>query len=508
MGDLLSKDVDNNCLNKNENEENTKQDKDIDHKTNKNKEKGFFDDMFMCCGSRNLNSDYEDDILKKNEYKIKKKLELMKKEKAERSKNKNCNNNEESIFLDEKEKSFNKKSVMKNENGNNEEKSEFKSDLKKINDNDVNLNTDNANIITNPNNEKESQFDENDVFTYLKNHFKQLLSNNEKIIHDNNIQLIPDEFIDIGEKEIFDYKLSSLLTLLDQFLNDENFVDLYKKPKDNIYCRYNKNGTYFSNQFCIGFHTYLMDITTLKNIDLEKIKLLWSNPDLIKTWDKNIKDLEYIDRLKYNKNENIENSFYIIRKHFFSPIFFISERDKLEKVSVFNLKDNKGEKTWFHFSTSLNTINSNKDDLKVKENVNKVENNDLNETDLNKSNQENYELNEKIIEKNDIIAENIDSKYKISDEIVRISVIFSLFNYHIIETNDCIHLNENNQSVDYKDNNDSCLKKRFILFSGFVQLDPKISLPEWIYNLTIPSKSKEWYSSFYNALKTFNDKHC
>lgn len=501
MGDLLSKDVDNNCLNKNENEAITKQDKDNDNKPNKNKEKGFFDDMFMCCGSRNLNSDYEDDIMKKNENKIKKKLELMKKEKAERDKNKNgnSNNNEDSIYLDEKEKSFNKKSNIKNMNANNEEKSVLDSDINKINDlnaeNDGNLNSENANIITDQNDEKELQFDENDVFTYLKNHFKQLLLINEKIIHDNNIQLIPDEFIEISEKEIFDYKLSSLLTLIDQFLNDENFVDLYKKPKDNIYCRYNKNGTYFSNQFCIGFHTYLMDISTLKNIDLEKIKLLWSNPDLIKTWDKNIKDLEYIDRFKYNQNENIENSFYIIRKHFFSPIFFISERDKLEKVSVFNLKNNKGEKTWFHFSTSLNTVNP------VKEDLNKVENDYLNKTEINKSNSENYALNDK----NEIIFENIDSKYKISEEIVRISVIFSLFNYHIIEINDGIHIKDNNQSNE--DNNDSCLKKRFILFSGFVQLDPKISLPEWIYNLTIPSKSKEWYSSFYNALKTFNDKH-
>lgn len=149
---------------------------------------------------------------------------------------------------------------------------------------------------------------------------------------------------------------------------------------------------------------------------------LLGNPEYAK-WDKNVKKYEILEKT------NPDQEYKITRKHFFKPIFFVSERDKVEKTYSFT-----HEGVLFHWGSS--------------------------------------------VEEGDF--------FPLEEEVIRIKPYVSLYAIRI-ETNEVE-------------------KKRTLIFTGFNQADPKIFLPEWIFNVTIPTKAKEWYKMLREALEIYNEK--
>ena len=79
-----------------------------------------------------------------------------------------------------------------------------------------------------------------------------------------------------------------------------------------------------------------------------------------------------------------------------------------------------------------------------------------------------------------------EGKYvKKPDEIERMKTFISLFNFYI----------------EYSENS----KPMKIIFFGVNQVDPKMKLPEFILNFTVPMQSKGWYNNLFKVLMSFSN---
>ena len=264
-----------------------------------------------------------------------------------------------------------------------------------------------------------SLIDSNEEIKSIDPYLVNLLRKNKNFKLDLNIDpksLTNDELL----YNIFEPR--NLFNIILDWLDDHNFCDLYKK--DNLYARYNKNGSFLSKNNYLGYHQHTMDITGLDSVDNNVVINILTNPEY-RNWDKNIKKFEIL--------KGINEKFYIERKHFESPIFFISERDKVDKTLLFDLKDDSGVVTTFYINSSVPD----------------------------------------------------GEFYPLVDKVVRIQVFISIFLIRIEEKEE------------------KGIKTKTLHTSGFIQVDPKILLPEWIFNITIPSKSKEYYNNVKKTLEIY-----
>lgn len=332
----------------------------------------------------------------------------------------NNNNNNRNTHINSEENKINDVVIHNNMNKSKLEK-QVKLDLPKIQNINV-INTINtANTLKTPL-----------VDFYLKKLiFEKLNTLSESILDEN---LIPDPSVIRKDEQHFPITRRNILKTFESWLEDTNFKDLYKKPNDVLYVRINTKGSIFSKDFYLGYHQYSIDISDLPNIGLAEVKALISNPKL-QCWDKTVKNIELL--------KGDFKSFSITKKHFYSPILIITERDKVEKNVSFNIDD-----TLFSFGSSVE-----------------------------------------------------EGEYaELAKDIIRLKVFVSLYAIRIEDKENDISKKSSSILGDKSLNT-----SRKLIISGFNQIDCKSVLPEWIFSLTIPVKVKEWYSCFRKALEIYNN---
>lgn len=174
------------------------------------------------------------------------------------------------------------------------------------------------------------------LIRYLKN-FNYEKFSDKSLIHDKKSIR--------KEEENFDFSKEGLINFFVSYTQNKELTILYDKPNDPFFANFNKYGSVFTKDFYLGYHNYSLDITDLENVNHpEVIYNLMMKPELCQKWDKNVKLHEFLVEPTWED----EAIFSVSRKHFYSPIMIISERDIIDKNILFYIDD-----ILFSFSSSV-----------------------------------------------------------------------------------------------------------------------------------------------------------
>ena len=159
--------------------------------------------------------------------------------------------------------------------------------------------------------------------------FNSIISKLEKNTMTTTSLLSDKKYMREEEMDIIDFTIFNTIELYKQFLdNFPKMTELYNKKNDPLYAKWNIKGWKLNQDICIGFHRYLMDITSLSNITIEVINNLLNLPEYTVKWDKNVKS----HKMLFKKNHMT-----VFHKSFKSPIPIVSERERVDKQVLFEV---------------------------------------------------------------------------------------------------------------------------------------------------------------------------
>ena len=216
-----------------------------------------------------------------------------------------------------------------NENTENTENTENIENIENI-ENTENI-EDNQNIIITKESEEEYD-DSNTVYSEKGLNLNENIGDNEPLIKADS-PLICDY-----EKNVITFTKNGFIKLFEELWNLDNYKTVWDKDDLLIQLRY--EGTPMNNNFYLVKMIYKLKKSDLKyNKDIESIMDYCYEINLRSIWDEALKKIE-----KYEGND----SCYIVCTWGKSPVFFVSERETIEKRFRFN----KGNST-YTMSTSI-----------------------------------------------------------------------------------------------------------------------------------------------------------
>lgn len=256
-----------------------------------------------------------------NENKNKIEEKIIKKE-VENKENKKLE--EAKTFCEEKEKNISKKEENvdkkenKNENINNikEEKNDNKEiklpKKEETNDNKVNNILENKKIINNQENKIKLMPYHIELRDYL----------DEKI---DDTEVFDKTWYSDIEKDKIRYTKRSIIALFNKTFDDTEFKNIHNKPPLTLDVK--SSGTFITNKLQITRNIYTAPISSFpKGVSLRMISKYMLNVKERSSWDKSLKSYTIIEG-----SENGKEIRCIIHNWMKSPMFFVSERDLVEK---------------------------------------------------------------------------------------------------------------------------------------------------------------------------------
>jgi hypothetical protein len=143
----------------------------------------------------------------------------------------------------------------------------------------------------------------------------------KQTLHPFDIPLFEDRLIRDDEKDILTFTKRGLLKIVEDLWNLEDYDTLYNKQNLILYCR--KAGSFLTEKIFLGKSTFTVEKSLIKpEISVEHMVKLMYDPEARMTWDKGLKMLKKLEG---------GDEAYIIRSWMFSPVFFISEREVIDK---------------------------------------------------------------------------------------------------------------------------------------------------------------------------------
>jgi len=149
-------------------------------------------------------------------------------------------------------------------------------------------------------------------------------------IDENDKLLIPENLIRDDEKDKITFTRNGIANFIANLAleNEGKWTPLYNK--DNLVLHY-KTGSVFAEKFLLGKMHYSMSKAQFsKPLDYETITKIMYQPEHRTKYDTSLKELKI-----YEKGEH----YFVFRAAFHKPIFFISEREVVDKRVSFK-KDN------------------------------------------------------------------------------------------------------------------------------------------------------------------------
>ena len=155
------------------------------------------------------------------------------------------------------------------------------------------------------------------------------LNLNEKIGDDEPLLKADSPLICEYEKNVITFTKNGLIKLFDEYMNLDNFQSIWNKNNLSIEIRY--EGTPMNNKFYLVKGIYKLKKSDLKyNNDVDSIVHYCYDMNFRMMWDEAIKSVE-----KYEGNDYS----YIVCTWGKSPVFFVSERETIEKRFLFKKED-------------------------------------------------------------------------------------------------------------------------------------------------------------------------
>jgi hypothetical protein len=155
------------------------------------------------------------------------------------------------------------------------------------------------------------------------------LNLNEKIGDDEPLLKADSPLICEYEKNIITFTKNGLIKLFDEYMNLDGFQSIWNKNNLSIEIRY--EGTPMNNKFYLVKGIYKLKKSDLKyNNDIDSIVHFCYDMNFRMMWDEAIKSVE-----KYEGNDYS----YIVCTWGKSPVFFVSERETIEKRFLFKKGD-------------------------------------------------------------------------------------------------------------------------------------------------------------------------
>ena len=200
-----------------------------------------------------------------------------------------------------------------------------------VNESNIENTNENANENTNENNINNNILSNNETkskqFDYSNIVFNKKGLNLNENIEDDEPLLSPDSpLICDYEKNVITFTKNGLIKLFDNLWALDNFKKVYEK--DNLLIEIRYEGTPMNDKFYLIKMKYELPKSDLEyNKDIESIMDYCYELDLRRMWDEALKSIE-----KYEGNDNV----YIVCTWGKSPVFFVSERETIEKRFRFN----------------------------------------------------------------------------------------------------------------------------------------------------------------------------
>jgi hypothetical protein len=177
------------------------------------------------------------------------------------------------------------------------------------------------------------------VFFEIKEQRRDIVSNiqyserglnlNEKIGDDEPLLKADSPLICEYEKNVITFTKNGLIKLFDEYMNLDGFQSIWNKNNLSIEIRY--EGTPMNNKFYLVKGIYKLKKSDLKyNNDIDSIVHFCYDMNFRMMWDEAIKSVE-----KYEGNDYS----YIVCTWGKSPVFFVSERETIEKRFLFKKGD-------------------------------------------------------------------------------------------------------------------------------------------------------------------------
>jgi hypothetical protein len=155
------------------------------------------------------------------------------------------------------------------------------------------------------------------------------LNLNEKIGDDEPLLKADSPLICEYEKNVITFTKNGLIKLFDEYMNLDGFQSIWNKNNLSIEIRY--EGTPMNNKFYLVKGIYKLKKSELKyNNDIDSIVHFCYDMNFRMMWDEAIKSVE-----KYEGNDYS----YIVCTWGKSPVFFVSERETIEKRFLFKKGD-------------------------------------------------------------------------------------------------------------------------------------------------------------------------
>jgi hypothetical protein len=155
------------------------------------------------------------------------------------------------------------------------------------------------------------------------------LNLNEKIGDDEPLLKADSPLICEYEKNVITFTKNGLIKLFDEYMNLDGFQSIWNKNNLSIEIRY--EGTPMNNKFYLVKGIYKLKKSDLKyNNDIDSIVHFCYDMNFRMMWDEAIKSVE-----KYEGNDYS----YIVCTWGKSPVFFVSERETIEKRFLFKKGD-------------------------------------------------------------------------------------------------------------------------------------------------------------------------
>ena len=193
-----------------------------------------------------------------------------------------------------------------------------------IKETNSNENNENNKLINDEEEETKEKYDNSNTIYSEKG-----LNLNENIGFDEPLLKEDSPLICDFEKGVITFTKNGFLKLFDELWNLDNFKSVYDKDDVTLEIRY--EGTPMNTNFYLIRGTYKLKKSELKyNKDIDSIMDYCYDLNLRMMWDDTLKLFE-----KYEGNDNC----YIVCTWGKSPVFFVSERETIEKRFRFN-KDN------------------------------------------------------------------------------------------------------------------------------------------------------------------------
>lgn len=148
-------------------------------------------------------------------------------------------------------------------------------------------------------------------------------------ISDDDLILSEDSPLICEYEKSITFNKKGLAAQFDKIWNLEGYRKVW--DKENLICEIRNEGTPFNNQFSIakfGIRHHKSELG--ENGDVPTLIQFFYNPKIRTIWDTNIKSLE-----RYEGNDN----FFVVNTWAKPPVFFMSERDAVEKKLIFDYQN-------------------------------------------------------------------------------------------------------------------------------------------------------------------------